>query len=213
MVGVKNWVEWVAEEKGRESIRELALTGGAETVWRESSSVIYRPCFASMTSKEKGKEGEEREWSNRENKVEIVRGEKKEVVLRSLQPVKEIRKLLESKGKFGEEEEYEQKKRSSFERGVSVEAEFAFTNAVSKYTREAVKEGSYKGIVVGNIKEQLLARARLEEKGKGRSSVRLVGGSQMGRIAGEMERIGGDVVRVHNWQKVTGEWTTEKLEK
>ena len=64
LAGVKNWVEWVVEEKGRESIRELALTGGAETVWRESSSVIYRPCFASMTSKEKGKEGEEREWSN-----------------------------------------------------------------------------------------------------------------------------------------------------
>ena len=44
-----------------------------------------------------------------------------------------------SKGRFGEEEEYEQKRRSSFERGVSVEAEFAFTNAVSKFTREAVK--------------------------------------------------------------------------
>ena len=41
-----------------------------------------------MTSKEKRKEGAEREWSNRGNKVEIVRGEKKEVMLRSLQPVK-----------------------------------------------------------------------------------------------------------------------------
>ena len=140
LAGVKNWVEWVAEVKGRESIRELARTGGVETGWRESSSVIYRPCFASMSSKEKEKEGEEREWSNRGNKVEMVRGEKKEVMLRSLQPAKEIRKLLESKGRFGEEEEYEQKRRSSFERGVSVEAEFAFTNAVSKYTREAVKE-------------------------------------------------------------------------
>ena len=88
-------------------------------------------------------------------------------------------------------------RRSSFERGVSVEAEYAFTNAVSRYTREAVKEGSYRRIAVGNIKEQLLARARLEEKGNGRSSVLLVGGSQMGRIAGEMERIGGDVIRVY----------------
>ena len=122
LAGVKNWVEWVAEEKGRESIRELARTGGVEMEWRESSSVIYRPCFASMMSKEKGKEGEEREWSNRGNKVEIIRGERKEVELRSLQPVKGIRKLLESKGRFGEEEEYEQKRRSSFERGVSVEA-------------------------------------------------------------------------------------------
>ena len=67
--------------------------------------------------------------------------------------------------------------------------------------------------MVGNIKEQLLARARLEEKGSGKVSILMVGGSQMGRIAGEMERIGGDVVRVHNWQKIPGEWTTEKLEK
>ena len=94
-----------------------------------------------------------------------------------------------------------------------MEAEYAFTNAVSRYTREAVKEGSYRGIVVGNIKEQLLARARLEEKENRKVSVLVVGGSQMGRIAGEMERIGGDVVRVHNWQKVPGEWTLEKLEK
>ena len=60
--------------------------------------------------------------------------------------------------------------------------------------REAVKEGSYKGIVVGNIKEQLLAWARLEEKGNRKCLVLLVGGSQIGRIAGEIERIGGDVI-------------------
>ena len=45
--------------------------------------MIYRPCFASMSRKEK-KEGEDMEWSNRGNKVEIVRGEKKEVMLRCL---------------------------------------------------------------------------------------------------------------------------------
>ena len=72
LAGVKNWVEWVAEEKGRESIRELARTGGVEMGWRESSSVIYRPCFASMMSKEKRKEGEEGERNNRGNKVELV---------------------------------------------------------------------------------------------------------------------------------------------
>ena len=151
---------------------------------------------------------EEREWSNRGNKVEMVRGEKKEVMLQSLQPAKEIRKLLESKGRFGEEEEYEQKRRSSFERGVSVEAEFAFTNAVSKYTREAVKDGSYKGIVVGNIKEQLLARAGLEEKGSGKVSVLVVGGSQMGRIAGEIERIGGVWLECTTGRRfwVSGRW-------
>ena len=212
LAGVKNWVEWVAEVKGRESIKELARTGGVETDWRESSCLIYRPCFASMSRKEKVKEREDKEWSNRGNKVEMIRGEKKEVMLRSLQPSKEIRKLLESKGRFGEEEEYEQKRRGSFERGVSVEAEFVFTNAVSKFTREAVKEGSYNGIVVGNVKEQLLARAHLEEKGSGKSTVVVVGGSQMGRIAGEMEKIGGEVISVHKWHKISGEWTQAKLE-
>ena len=85
------------------------------------------------------------------------------------------------------------------------------TAVPSVSTREAVKEGSYSGIVVGNVKEQLLARARLEEKGSGKVSVLVVGGSQMGRIAGEMERIWGEVVLVHNWLKVPGEWTLEKL--
>ena len=72
------------------------------------------------------------------------------------------------------------------------------SDTLRKYTRGVVKEGSYRGIVVGTVKEQLLARARLEEKGNGKVSVLVVGGSQMGRIAGEMERIGGEVVRVHN---------------
>ena len=84
---------------------------------------------------------------------------------------------------------------------------------IHKCSQQVHESTSYKSIVVGNIKEQLLARAQLEEKGSGKVSILMVGGSQMGRIAGEMERIGGDVVRVHNLQKIPGEWTTEKLEK
>ena len=38
----------------------------------------------------------------------------------------------------------------------------------------------------------------------------MIGGSQMGRIAGEMQRIGGELVGVHKMYKVTGEWTEEE---
>ena len=41
LAGVKNWIEWVSEQKGRRSIGELAKTGGTETGWRESSNVIH----------------------------------------------------------------------------------------------------------------------------------------------------------------------------
>ena len=144
--------------------------------------------------------------------MDLLRGERKEVELRCLQPVKEIKKILESKGRYGEDEEYEQERRSSFVRGVSVEAEYSFTNAVGKFTKEAVKEGSYKGSIVGNIKEQLLARTRIEEKWSGKKTAVVIGGSQMGRIAGEIERIGGDVVGVHQVIKIAGDWTSEKEE-
>ena len=33
-----------------------------------------------------------------------------------------------------------------------MEAEFSFTIAVGKYTRAAVKRGTYKGNIVGNVK-------------------------------------------------------------
>ena len=126
---------------------------------------------------------------------------------------REIGRMLEEKGIGGMEEEFEQEKRSSFARGVSVEAEYCFTNAVGRFTKEALKEGSYKGNIVGNVKEQLAARARVEEKGNGRKTVVLIGGSQIQRIAGEMERVGGEVVEVQKMIRIAGDWTSEKVEK
>ena len=70
-------------------------------------------------------------------------------------------------------------------------------------------EGGELGIV-GNVKEPLSVRPRLEEKGNGRKLAVMIGGSQMGRIAGEMQRIGGELVGVHKMYKVTGEWTEEE---
>ena len=63
------------------------------------------------------------------------------------------------------------------------------------------------------MKEQLAARARVEEKGNGRKTVVLIGGSQIQRIAGEMERVGGEVVEVQKMIRIAGDWTSEKVEK
>ena len=130
-----------------------------------------------------------------------------------MQPARGIGKMLEEKGIGGMEEEFAQEKRSSFAKGVSVKAEHCFTSAVGKFLKEALKEGSYKGNMVGNVKEQLAARARLEEKGNGRKTVVLIGGSQIQRIAGEMERVGGEVVGVQKTIRIAGDWTSEKVEK
>ena len=88
----------------------LARTGGKETSWRESSRTIFRPRFMTMTNKDWKKYGGEREWRNRGNRIDVVRGERKEVELCSVQYV----------GCKGYGEEYEQERRSCFARGVSV---------------------------------------------------------------------------------------------
>ena len=124
LAGVKNWILWVAvaDQKERQSIRELAKTGGEEVSWRECSKVIYRPSFVAMSNRESSKEGEEGGWRNRGNRVDLVRGEWKEVELKSMLPARGIGKMLEERGMCGIDEEFEQEKRSSFSKGVSVEA-------------------------------------------------------------------------------------------
>ena len=96
-----------------------------------------------MSNRESSKEGEERGWRIRGNRVDLVRGERKEVELKSMLPARGIGKMLEERGMCGIDEEFEQEKRCSFSKGVSVEAEYCFANAVGKFTREALKEGSY----------------------------------------------------------------------
>ena len=46
----------------------------------------------------------------------------------------------------------------------------------------AIKEGSFKGRPIGNMKEQLAARAGLEEKVVGKKYVTMVGGSHSVKV-------------------------------
>ena len=118
---------------------------------------------------------------------------------------------MRSKGKEIEEESVEAERRGSFEKGPSVEGEYVFTKAVGSYSRAAIKEGSFKGRPIGNVKEQLAARAGLEEKGVGRKYVTVVGGSQIFRVAEKMEQVGGDVVGIWRKQRISGDLRERKL--
>ena len=119
--GVKNWIEWISVQKGRESVAELAKTGGVEVSWGRTTRVIYRPSFISMTNR--GWKDGDREWRIKGNRVDFVRGEKKEVEIKHLMQSEEIGKMMRSKGKEREEESMESDRRKSFEKGPSVEAE------------------------------------------------------------------------------------------
>ena len=76
----------------------------------------------------------------------------------------------------------------------------------------AIKEGSFKGRQIGNVKDQQAARAGLEEKMRGKKYVSVVGGSQITRIAEKMEEVGGEVVGVWKKHRIRGELTREKIE-
>ena len=39
--GVKNWIEWISVQKGRELVVELAKTRGVEFSWGRTTRVIY----------------------------------------------------------------------------------------------------------------------------------------------------------------------------
>ena len=134
------------------------------------------------------------------------------MIIRHLMPSEEIGKMMREKGKEVEEESEEAVKRKSFERGPSVESEFTFTKAVTGYSKVAIKEGSFKGGPIGNVKEQLAARAGLEEKDRGKKYVSVVGGSQIAKVADKMEEIGGEVVGVWKRHRIRGELTREKIE-
>ena len=156
---------------------------------------------------------DDREWRIKGNRVVFVRGDRKEVVIKHLMPSEEIGKMMRSKGKEIEEESVEAERRGSFEKGPSVEGEYEFSKAVGGYNRAAIKEGSFKGRPIGNVKEQLAVRAGLEEKGVGKKYVIVVGGSQIFRIAEKMEQMGGDIIGIWRKQRISGEITREKIER
>ena len=133
-----------------------------------------------------------------------MRGDRKEVVVKHLKPSEEIGKMMRAKGKETDDVDGETERRRRFKKGPSVEAEYAFTKAIGAYSRSAIKDGSYKGRQIGNLNEQLAARAGLEEKDRGKKMVIMIGGFQICRIADKVKEVGGDVVGVWSKHRISG---------
>jgi hypothetical protein len=107
----------------------------------------------------------------------------------------------------------EKERRETFDKGVSVEAEYAFTKAVGDFCREAVKEGSFKGGYRMNVKEQMEVRMGKIWSEGGKVRAVMVGGSQIGRLDAEVEQKGKEAVEVEGWLKVRGRLDREEMER
>ncbi len=184
--GVQDWIKWIAEEGGRKSISHLAETGGKETELGEGGTEIYKPGFLRLQAKKGGVATEIRE---RGNVLSFIGGGggRREVELGRAMPARELAHMMEGKG----DTVAGLRERESFENGVSVEGEFAFTMGVAAFCKEALREGSCKGSYVLNVKEQMKGRALREGKEGKKVSVLMVGRSQMGRIGQVMLEKGG----------------------
>jgi hypothetical protein len=187
---------------GRRAVGNLAETGGRE--WEEGSGKTehYKPGFLKLHARGKGEE-----LKDRGNVLTFIREDRREVVMGVARPARELGRLVEKKvgseGGIGRNEK-EAERLETFGKGVSIEAEYAFTKAVGEYCKEAVREGTFRGSYVLNLKEQMECRMEDVLTEGERVRVLLVGGSQMGRLGREMERKGGEAVEVCGWVKVRG---------
>ncbi len=139
----------------------------------------------------------------RGNTLTMLRGDRVEWELGGAMPAREIKRMMSTE-KGGNSVERE--RRESFEQGVSVEGEFAFTQAIGRFCRTSVGDGTFKGNYQFNLKEQMTKRANWggwkEEKVV---KVVMVGGSQMGRIKTELMRVGGELVDIVGMVRIPGE--------
>jgi hypothetical protein len=181
--------------------------------WDEGNRKLetYKPGFLKLQVKQGGGNGE---WRDRGNCLSFVREDRREVRLGLVSPARELGRMVEAKlAESGEVVDREKDKRETFDKGVSVEAEFAFTKAVGEFCREAVKEGSFKGSYRMNVKEQMEVRmGKIWSEGSKVRAV-VVGGSQMGRLGVEVGQKGKDAVEVEGWVKVKGRLDREEMER
>jgi hypothetical protein len=163
--GVQEWVKWIGKTSGRVEIGRLSETGGVEVEKSGGGNVTFwRPSFMLLHGRQGGLDS----LLSRGNKLTLLKGERKETVFEKAMPARGIARL-NKKGKKGTDgDEEERRERESFEDGISVEGEFAFTQAIGEFCRGAVSGGRYKGNYRFNLKGQMEERAR-EKMGKGRS--------------------------------------------
>jgi hypothetical protein len=90
-----------------------------------------------------------------------------------------------------------------------MEGEFVFSRAVGEFLREEVRNGTFKGNYMLNLKEQMRMRWMRQSGGDKRVRVLLVGASQIKRIGAEMVRMHGDRMRLVGCVRWEDEHTVE----
>ena len=116
VVGLIDWIEWVAERTDRKEIVELGKTGGSDRNKSRKGLIGYRPSFVRMEEKV-------RKVGTKELKrysLEMVKGERREIIDYMPNAPEEIRGILEKRGKNMREDEEERLTRICTENGISV---------------------------------------------------------------------------------------------
>jgi hypothetical protein len=199
---LRDWIGWLREEAGREEIEELKWTGGKEESQQgEQVTIFYRPVGVLLKSQKK----ESAELGLKGNMIQMVRGDRREVLVRNAMPAKELFRLTHG-GKWDERDlpEEDEKKRGSFEEGISIEGEYSFSKAVEGFAKKAVKAGRYRGAYRFNLKDQMKVRMRRTLEDEHKVKVVTIGASEMGRIVTEWKRAGAGKVEVLDQVKVRG---------
>ena len=129
--GLQDWIRWVSEVGGSGSVGKLALAGGLEWEAGNRKLETYKPGFLKVQVKHGGGNGE---WKDRGNCLSFMREERREVRLGMVGPARELGKLVEAKlEESGDVVDREKEKRETFDKGVSVEAEYAFTKVYALF--------------------------------------------------------------------------------
>jgi hypothetical protein len=142
--------------------------------------------------------------------LRFVEGGRIETTVRAASGTGELERMQNRKGGEGEKELGESMKRTRCENnGVSMEGEFVFTRAVGEFLREEVRNGTFKGNYMLNLKEQMRMRWMRQRGVDKRLRVLLVGASQIKRIGAEMVRMHGDRMRLVGCVRWEDEHTVE----
>jgi hypothetical protein len=73
-----------------------------------------------------------------------------------------------------------------------------------------VNEGNFAGPYILNKKEQLRYREQKEQKGTGKHSVLLIGGSQVGRFGAVLRNVGGEALCIEKHTRIRGYLSREE---
>ncbi len=184
---VREWVEWVGKQSGRESVCKLSGTSGRECETGTGTETVFqwKPTIL-MRTNDGGKVGD---------RLTTLTGERTETRICAADKPRELERM-KNNGKLATRMETDtgdcdEDRLQSEANGISLEGEFAFGRAVGEFLREEVRAGTFKGNYILNLKDQLRMRELREMENVKRLKIMLVGASQMWRMGEELMRSDG----------------------